>query len=400
MRNMIKLSYSIYIFLFLFQILNVPIFSFYGKYSIMYTIFLILIYLKFFKGKIETSKKTAILDLFLILLLIFFNGFRSLSNMGVLIKMICLVLIIICNYYLSIKYDLSYSLLKISFYLPSFFILWRFVESGCPLSVYSKLNLLFGAEWNQRFRLSFGTYHPNAIGNLACCVILISFILLSQLTLKEFKNKVIILLIIVLDLVNFTVLLSTDSRTSILTILIFLLVFSFLQITKINNRNLRLILRIFIATIGTFIIVITQFNNIEELFISSYRFENFNKNLPYLKTPFKVFMGLGVIDAQDFGLSTTGLGNTFYVDNYFLYILLTQGVVGLFLIFHLIYNLFRKFAYYCKNIYDIEAILILSIFVAHLFSAIGETSFLYYTFPSNIIYFTIYFCFLGNRIKN
>lgn len=154
-----------------------------------------------------------------------------------------------------------------------------------------------------------------------------------------------------------------------------------------------------LIAIGASAVIVSQFDKISDVFVSSYRFANFTENLPYLNTVFKIVFGLGFIDAQDFGAGTTGLGHTFYVDNYFLYVLLTLGVLGLAIFILLIYRFGKRFLEYCRNINDTEAVVMISILMGHLFSSIGETSFLYYAFPSTALYFSCYLAFLGSRIN-
>ena len=340
MKKLIQYLYGIYIILSMDMVLEKPVLNLYTYYTIIYAVILTILFLYINQCKIKKRDYKVVKPLLLLLVLVIFSMTRSLTNNMTCVKMICLITILICNYFFFKKYGLSKKILEYSFYIPSLFIAWRFVIEGAPFDVYTKLNMLFGAEWNERYRVTFGTYHPNAIGNLACCVIMLSFIILSENNIRTMDGKGKRVCICLFDFINVTVLLSSDSRSSILAIVVCLVVFFFFRTTEINNKMLKVISRSLLVCIGVSAFVITQSDNVTNLFVSSNRYANFAENLPYLNTFFRKIFGLGLIDASDFGTGLTGLGNTFYVDNYFLYIIFYYFCICVF---------FYSSCYYCYH---------------------------------------------------
>lgn len=400
MKNIIKWLYVIYIITFLDLILKNPVLNIYSVYSVTYATTLVILLLKTSKGIIRKTDFKPVYPILLFLILIFISAFRTLTDLVVLVKMISLLIILICNYYFFKRYNMFNEVILSTFLIPSFFLLWRFISEGAPFVVYSKLDLLFGAAWNERYRVAFGTYHPNAVGNLACCIIMISYIVLFNINMNNNHKTIRTIWVIILDFINFTILLSSDSRTSILAVAISIVVVLFFLFTKIERRIIRILSRFLLAIVGICIFLYSQSDSVVDLFVSSNRYANFTVNIPLLNTLLRKTFGLGMIDSASFGNKLTTLGDTFFVDNYFLYILLTLGITGILIIVYMVFSLFRRFYREVENNENILAILLMSIFIGHLFTAFGETCFLYYSFPSSFFYFSCYlayFSFLKNK---
>ena len=393
MRLLIISLYCAYIVATLDLLLSNQVLFIYSYYSIFYSVVLFFLFLYSSRGKVSKHDLISVKPLTTLLFLLVFGAFRTYANSIVWVKTICLLVILIFNSFLFKKYHIFNQVIAASFVISSLFILWRFIVQGAPREVYSKLGSLFGTAWYARYRVLFGMYHANAAGNISCCAILFSFLLLSDLNLTTALGKTKATIILILDFVNMTVLLSTDSRSSILAIIVFFLVFLFLQVTTLKNKHLRFFLRVLLLLAITILLIVFMGNAILALFVSSQRSANFEMNLPYLNSAFKVFFGLGLIDPSDFGTGTTGLGITFYVDNYFLYILLTLGITGLVSVFYIIISLFKTFLRAEHSSKKITATLLISILCGHIFTALGETCFLYPTFPSAVMYFSAYLAY-------
>lgn len=136
-----------------------------------------------------------------------------------------------------------------------------------------------------------------------------------------------------------------------------------------------------------FVIIDSLGKTAVSLFVSSNRLRNFIKTLPVLDTPFKIMFGLGVKSPGSFSIYDA-------VDNYYLYVLLTMGVVGLIVIgtclFIIGHNLHKLIFQRQGNVY----MMVFAIFICHMISGLSENCILYYIFPSSMIYFTMYFCLL------
>lgn len=81
--------------------------------------------------------------------------------------------------------------------------------------------------------------------------------------------------------------------------------------------------------ITTTVMIVAILNSLGEtavsLFISSNRLRNFVRTLPLLNSPAKVIFGLGIRSPGSFSIYDA-------VDNYYLYIFLTTGAIGLIVI--------------------------------------------------------------------
>lgn len=123
------------------------------------------------------------------------------------------------------------------------------------------------------------------------------------------------------------------------------------------------------------------------LFVSSNQLRSLITTLSVLDTPLKILFGLSVRSSGRFSIYNT-------VANYYLYVLLTIGAMGLIVIgiclFVIGYYLHKSIFQRQGSVYMIA----FAIFVCHTISGLSENCILYYIFPSSLIYFTMYFCLL------
>lgn len=243
-----------------------------------------------------------------------------------------------------------------------------------------------------RTRAAFGFDHPNSTANIALCIILISYILL----LKSQKNEKIIL--IVIDCIMLFVILESASRTSLFALILFVVMCLFCHFKKrIKSRKGSFAIYALLIVAVILIISVSNSDLITNIFIASNRSYNFIYNLPVLVSSGRLFVGLGFIGSGEFMQLTQY--NTFFVDNYFLYVLMSTGIIGFvficaFIVF-LIYKLFNK-KYGYNQLKQIVGLILL----VNIFSSMGETCFMYPSFISCFVYTVLYLSLACNDKKS
>lgn len=278
-----------------------------------------------------------------------------------------------------------------------------FISNGSPMDVLLRINRVFANE--DRYRLNFGYYHVNGLGNLCTATIIFSiltlYIIHQNVKFKNLIKKTIIFLIIALDFIVLIVLLSTASRNSIMGLGIFaIFIFYFFTInTRHLSKKLKLMLRFFIFVSLVLLLCFGVAQPIIKLFVSSNRYYNFSINLPVLVNNNGLLFGLGLLNPALFGMGETVYGNTYYVDNYYLYVLMETGLVGLCfiaIISSIVFNqLYKKY----KNNCNLFNIIVFTCFIVQLINGLGETSLLYPIFPSCFVYWIIYLLSIKGEFK-
>lgn len=128
-------------------------------------------------------------------------------------------------------------------------------------------------------------------------------------------------------------------------------------------------------------------NIYDSLFKLSNRSLNFTINIPSLIASGKVLFGIGYVDAGLFGSNKLPMA-TWYVDNSYLYVFLTMGIVGIAWFIFFLIRLFKKIKKYdkafCLNF------TFTSVFMTYLFLGMSETCIFYPTFVSSFVYFVAF----------
>lgn len=237
-----------------------------------------------------------------------------------------------------------------------------------------------------RTRATFGFYHANAAANIALCVIIMS----SYLICVSKKR----ILYIAIDMLMTYIILATASRTALSALILFvmLLVYStFLNRVKSNNEKNGL--TAILVLVIVLLLLFSSESGIEGLFKLSNRSYNFIYNIPVLINSERLWIGLGLIGSGEF--YQLSQYNTFFVDNYFLYVLMSTGIIGLiFIVCFMIYigkNL-------VKNADGTKfGKLTLIVFCVNVFSSLGETCFMYPSFTSCFAYTVLYLLYACDK---
>lgn len=271
------------------------------------------------------------------------------------------------------------------------FVLLLFIQlignyKDCTSLCASIENLFLGFE---RYRVDFGFLHPNVVGNICVCSILMSVYLFAEVyRLPNQKSKRI--MIILCDSIIFYMILATASRTSVYILLISFFYFIYYKVIRRIMKR-KMLVAIICIIVCLFIFLSTNSFSLRNFLYHTNRLDNFIKNIPILIDSGRFLIGLGYIGSGDFlGLRDY---NTYYVDNFYLYILMSTGMIGFICFSCIIIIIFcRLRKSYYRNIFEKKYIL--TIFILNLIAAFFETSFLYPSFASCYVYCVSYFTIL------
>lgn len=237
-----------------------------------------------------------------------------------------------------------------------------------------------------RERSAFGFYHPNTVANIALCVIILSAYLMKENGRKKHY--------IVIDAFMIYIILAASSRTTLSAVILFLILVLYeTLLKKIRNKNER---RFWTAILSIIVILLLMFsseNGIEGLFKLSNRSYNFIYNIPVLANSGRLMIGLGLIGSGEF--YQLAQYNTFFVDNYFLYILMSTGVIGLLFIVSFMIYLCKRLFVGSSNVPMKRLTLI--VFIVNVFASLGETCFMYPSFASCFVYTTLYIAYACHK---
>lgn len=383
--------FATFCFFFLDGISTDKIFHGYTTMIILYALILTVFALIEIRNKGYKLRGSFNLKIFIIIAGIYaLNICRLNGEVDVGIRIVAFLMIAFINAYFVRRYSMTLRYL-LSFYLIGFaFVFKQFSQAGFPMSAYQRLGSIF--EQN-RGRVVFGFYHVNAAGNLGSCLILISFLIIGILKERYWGKKANIAIVTIFGM-NFVVMsyvLATGSRTAILSIILWVTIYMYYKLSLLNNvggqAKYRVLIRFTMIVIVVFVVIESLLETAVFLFVTSNRLRNFIRNLPLLDSPLKKIFGLGVLSPRSVSVYDA-------VDNYYLYILLTLGTIGIIAIVYCLIaigiKLHRKVIETENKLYA----MVFAVYACQMVSGLSENCILYYIFPSSLIYFLLYFVFL------
>ena len=297
---------------------------------------------------------------------------------------IMFLVIIILTSYVVIKLDSIDVFIKASFYAISFVLIIQLILNFSELNLSNIKNIM---NKDERYRANFGFGHYNTLGGACLCNII-----LWSLLNKFNHNKIVPFTFFIVSII---MLLCSASRSSITALIFYFVILGFEKISnnKMSSKKKTLvcIIKIFIF----FILLIFSLNiDFEELLLESQRSLLFEKSIPEFLGSGRILEGLGYVSNTAYGTNLTPY-TTYWLDNGYIYLLVSTGVLGFLLIFYVIILLIRTF-YFTKNLFlknNIYPILLVylytSIFEANLFNSgsinnyVYLVIFLYYIYKIN-----------------
>ena len=397
--NISLIGYSIYLVMFLDSLMREPKIGIYSLYSYL---FIGLLMACIVLNSLASRKRIIIYrssgESIIIKLLLFYSFFTILTLFSPMkeytvdeyLGFLKFFVIIFFMVYVQGNYGGVRRFLKVSYYTISLFIIYLYATNDVSLNIANSISTAFFG--GNRIRAAYGFYNVNGMGNLVAMTLIIGILLLDNMKEEEARFKGIRKAIIsALEIFEFAILMSTGSRNAIVTIMAFLLSFIFMHITDIKNmaRTSKRVLQILILIIGATIVIWGYMDSIYSLLEASYRLNGFTINLPLLTENNRVLFGLGVFSPGLFGLHQVSYGMSFTLDNYYLYILLETGVIGLLFISYLLLSIWKGISQFDK-----KNKWMLSAFIAWLVSGLAETSVIYPKFPSSMVFLILFLVYI------
>ncbi|WP_455797864.1 hypothetical protein [Clostridium butyricum] len=394
MKRLIKPMYVFQIFAYLMSYYNdkfIPL-----SLALFINLYFFVLYVFIVKKSIILNRRIYSIVLSFIFIFIIYgicfcgNEVRILTYINITKMFIFIINIVVTSMVIYEEHEEEF-FLKSTFYTIGLFVVFCYIIHFDNFAGLTSLGSIFNREL--RYRESFGIYHPNAMGSLC----LINLILFKMIKIKS-KEKVLVGFICV---VNIIVLLSTSSRSSITSLCIFYLGILLLNIErkiKIDMKLKVIFKAVRILIIATIILIIFNDININYLFNESNRLTNFTVNIPELIKNNKLLTGFGLINPGLYFQSAIPYKTT-YVDNCFLYIFLSWGLIGSRMITIALVN-FSYIIFKSKKITAISKSNVVMIFFIHIYSSLFETCFLIPELIISYVFFIIYFLFIFEQGKN
>ncbi len=243
----------------------------------------------------------------------------------------------------------------------------------------------------ERFRAHFGMGDVNYCGNY--CVYMIVLAVFLREEWKRRKKDVDIRVraaLLFTGLVACYMLLSTASRSAILSIVLFFLAAAVLKYRAFLRKHWKLLT----CTAGVLAVavlaVMISTGMLSEIWEESNREGNISVNLPYFKTHGNYAHGMGYMDNSGFLNQAYGYETT-AMDIYYLFVFFSTGIVGSVLIFgQMLYLLFCLCRYSETEGRDMA----LSLFLMMAFYAIWQVNYMNYRYWTGLLHMILLFGFL------
>lgn len=240
-----------------------------------------------------------------------------------------------------------------------------------------------------RIRSDFGTASPNYLGYYAFVACIFYYLLWTEWKTNNLITKKKMGALLIVAFWTVCMLLSTGSRSSIISLLIFAAVCFLTQFKGFSKKKRKAV--IVFCLIAATVVLICNWQNI---WSQSNREANVSVNMPVFQEMNATWTGMGYVESSGFYGDVYGY-DTFPVDIYYLYIFLTTGVIGSVLIFlPLIYILI---VYIKKQRTDIQNIL-LAAYIALLFDGFWQVNIFTYRYIGTLFINALLLYFMG--VKN
>ena len=279
--------------------------------------------------------------------------------------------------------------LEMSYLALAIFIFWcasthpgNFVNPIYFVNIFSR---------TERFRAPFGMGDVNFCGNYCVYLLVVSFFLCCEW--KKQKKEPgwwVKAAVAGVDFIGTYMLLSTASRSAILSLLLFFLCYGLLRKKYAIIRNWKLVLSVGGGLVLVVAVALIATGVMSDIWLESNREGNFSINYPIFLEYGNYINGMGYMDNSGFLEMVYGYPTT-AMDVYFLYIPFSTGILGAGIILaqmlYLLYQMLRNGNTEGRD-------LALSLFVMMLYYAIWQVNYMNYRYYTGIIHMTILFNFL------
>lgn len=328
---------------------------------------------KYLKG---ISSIMLILMIYMIVFgLIFVNETYFNQTIQMIVEFATYIFVVILTSIFIIVKKREIEFVKLVFWIITIFIFICYISNFDNFEGIKHIGDIFS--YSSRYRNSYGFEHANQLGNMCLCAIIFSVIYLKT---DSFVSKKIKYVILASDLLLIQILVSTASRNSLTALCLFICLLIWNKVEhSIQRDSFMRILKVFIfMSLIILFIVNIQNGHIEDIILQA-RGLNFTINIPLLFNSHRLLIGLGFINSGLFGNHSLGL-NTFFIDNYYLYVLMSTGIIGIMMISYILFNILMKIKK--NNIIKSKQSLAIDVYIVFLYTGIFENCVIYPAFVS------------------
>ena len=322
---------------------------------------------------------------------VFINPPLAQYTNGIFMRQTLFLLVVFSTVAVICVYHLFDGVLLTAYYVFSFIILFQFLTNITDIA---QLNVATVFNDSERARVTYGFSHYNALGAFCICYLMI-WIILRKRDRMPFGNKWINYLTL---LVSVIMLFGSASRNAISGFIIFSLCYLFMMLreSKIGQR-----VRFFVEC-AIAIIVVLFFSygltglSFSDLLNQSNRETLLEVALPTFLKSGRMVVGLGLASNEIYGLNQTPY-KTYWLDNSYVYVLITSGYLGCVFYVTMIIILFvglnRVANHALRKVF-------LSLAIMYMCSAMFETTLFWAGVMQNYIYMIIFLVALSGFFNN
>lgn len=233
-----------------------------------------------------------------------------------------LFVIIICITVWAIhQLRIEKSFLMCACYALSTVLLVQFVKNIHEVDLSNLVNI-FSA--HDRTRSNFGFGHYNALGTACVC----NLILLG--TIHQRKKVFINVMHFALVIISVIMLLCSASRSALTSLILYLAILAFLRMDRLSIRKRQILYFRVSVLLVAFVAMAAIFATMDvvDLLEETQRFHLFTDTLPMFLESGRTLMGLGYASTVSYAQRLTPY-TTLWLDNAYIYFLVTTGFVGL-----------------------------------------------------------------------
>lgn len=222
------------------------------------------------------------------------------------------------------KYNLLETFIKTSFFVLLLVLFVQFITNITEFDLSNIWNIM---NKDKRTRANFGFGHYNALGASCICILVLSTMFSKKFTTKIrafiYGGRILAILM----------LLCSASRSSITSLLVFFVIYVSVGINDLDiSKRLKILIKILLAVVIlsiSFWVLLEV--DLEDILLESQRFLIFEYALPLFLKSGRVFIGLGFASNTAYGTGLTPY-TTYWIDNGYIYYLVTTGILGFLMI--------------------------------------------------------------------
>lgn len=294
---------------------------------------------------------------------VFVNPVMKKYTESIVLRQGLFLAVVISTALFACRHKLLSEIITTSFWTVAIVLFYQFVTN---IDDVSKINMATIFSTSSRTRANFGLGHYNYMGMLCTCEIVLGIWLLKLKKKQKSVYWVMALAVVML--------LGSASRNAIFSVLVFALVGFYVNLDKYAmKKTYKFLARLAIGVLVLFAALLGNDSlSIDALLKNSNRMTLFDVALPTFFGSTRTWTGLGLASGEIYGRNLTPY-KTYWLDNGYIYTLITSGYIGAIIYLTLIILFLRTF-WKIKKRAPITGNLASATFCMYMFTALFETS--------------------------